>query len=63
MACWVSVIVKLCEVPEEGDVHKKRSHEKVSMGKAIEGSTNHDTIVIKNLFWPLVEKDDLALER
>ena len=63
MACWVSVIVKLCEVPEEGDVHKKRSHEKVSIGKAIEGGTNHDAIVIKTLFGPLVEKDDLALER
>lgn len=44
-------------------MHKKRSHEKVSIGKAIEGSRNHDTIFIKNLFWPLVEKDDLALER
>lgn len=31
MAYWVSVIVKLCKVPEEADMHKKRSHEKVSM--------------------------------
>lgn len=63
MACWVSVIGKLCKAPEEADMHKKRSHEKVSIGKAIEGSRSHDTISIKNLFWPLVENDDLALER
>lgn len=44
-------------------MHKKRSHEKVSIGEAIEGGRNHDTIFIKNLFGPLVEKDDLALER
>lgn len=59
----VSLIVKLCTVPKEADMHKRRSQGEVSVGKVIVGRRRLNTALIKNLFWPCVESDELAFER